>query len=132
MVNSNYKKGYALEYKTKNVLEENGWLAMRSPSSKSPVDIMATKDNKTLLIQCKKTTKQETMHIRDLDAFIELSKKHKTTPLLVYSFNKSPVYIKEIKSPKETLKRLDKHVELIKFLKIVEIENSGNDMIITD
>jgi len=126
---TNYRKGYELEHRTKQFLEKNGWLAMRSPASKTPIDLMATKEGDSLIIQCKKTTKSENMYITGLDPLLELGKKHKTIPLLVYSFHRSPLYVKEVKKPKITVHRLEKHLELEKYLKIKEIRDYDNMII---
>ena len=127
---NNYKKGYALEYRTKQLLERNGWLAMRSPASKTPIDLMATKDGTTVIIQCKKTTASDNMYIRELGPFVELAKKHKALPLLAYSFHGSPVYAKEVKNDRVTVKRIAKHIELEKLLRIREIQ-TDDSMIVT-
>ncbi|MEM0372361.1 MAG: hypothetical protein QXO69_00750 [archaeon] len=127
---NNYRKGYALEHRTKQLLERNGWLAVRSPASKSPMDILATKDGSTVLIQCKKTTTSNTMYINGLEGFVELAKKHKAMPLLAYSFSGTPVYAKVVRGSKVAVKRIDKHIELEKFLKIRDIE-TDDGMIVT-
>ncbi|NYZ79922.1 hypothetical protein H0N95_01575 [Candidatus Micrarchaeota archaeon] len=127
---NNYKKGYALEHKTKQLLEKNGWLAMRSPASKTPIDLMATKDGSTVIIQCKKTTASDSMSITELGPFVDLAKKHKALALLAYSFNGTPVYAKKVDCDRVAVKRIDKHVELEKFLKIRDIQTDDN-MIIT-
>lgn len=127
---NNYKKGYNLEYRTKQVLERNGWLAMRSPASKSPIDLMATKDGSTVLIQCKKTTSSDSMSITELGPLVELAKKHKALPLLAYSFSGTPVYAKKVDCERVAVKRIDKHIELEKLLKIRDIQ-TDDDMIVT-
>ena len=48
MVN-NYQKGYMLEWRCKKMLEERGWMALRSPASRDVADVFATKEGKSLL-----------------------------------------------------------------------------------
>ena len=130
---TNYKRGYALEYKTKKILEENGWFVIRSPASKTPTDIYATKDGENLFIQCKKTTKDKT-YIAGLKSIIKQAKKYKATPVIAYSFNRTPIYAQKITEDKITLDKKAKNTTLKKYLKIRELtknQNYDNSMIIT-
>jgi Holliday junction resolvase len=120
-----------LEYRTKQALEKNGWLSMRSPASKTPVDILATKNGMSIIVQCKKTGVAEAMYLKDLQPFLDISRKYKAIPLLVYSFSGSPLYVREVTGDRVSVRRLDKHVELEKQLKIIEMtQDDGNSMII--
>ena len=51
-----YKKGYAFERELKIHLEKEGWCVIRSGGSKKP-DMIAAKDGKILVIECKSTIK---------------------------------------------------------------------------
>ncbi|NOR84607.1 hypothetical protein GQ473_00670 [archaeon] len=51
-----YKKGYAFERELKKHLEKEGWCVIRSGGSKKP-DIVAAKDGKIIVIECKSTIK---------------------------------------------------------------------------
>lgn len=53
MVLSHYSRGRAKEYKAMSILKKTGWLVARSAASHGPVDIIAAKDGKVLLIQVK-------------------------------------------------------------------------------
>ena len=127
---NNYQRGYALEYRTKQALTKSGWLSMRSPASKTPVDILATKNGLSIIVQCKKTGVAEAMYIKDLEPFLEISRKYKAIPLLVYSFSGSPLYVKEVTEGKVSVHRLEKHVELEKQLKIIEMMQKDDDSMI--
>lgn len=130
---TNYKKGYALEYRAKKLLEKNNWFVIRSPASKTPTDLYATKNGENLFIQCKKTMKEKT-YITGLKEIIKQARKYKATPVIAYSFNRTPIYAKEITENKITLDKKAKNTTLQKYLKIRELtENKDydNSMIIT-
>jgi Holliday junction resolvase len=48
-----YKKGRAFEYATRNVLRGLGYFVLRSPQSRSPLDLVAIKPGTVLMVQCK-------------------------------------------------------------------------------
>jgi len=122
---TNYQRGYSLEKRTTKTLEKHGWLCMRSPASKTAVDILAVKDDYKLLIQCKKTTKEKT-YITGLGDLIKKAKKHSAIPLLVYSFTRMPPFVLEVKKPSIKLERINKHVKLDKYLETLEAGNYEN------
>lgn len=53
MVNQQYNRGRAKEYRVMELLREEGWVAGRSAGSHSPVDIFAAKEGRVLLVQVK-------------------------------------------------------------------------------
>ena len=53
MVNQQYNRGRAKEYRVMELLREEGWVVGRSAGSHSPVDIFAAKEGKVLLVQVK-------------------------------------------------------------------------------
>jgi len=53
VVNQQYNRGRAKEYRVMELLREEGWVAGRSAGSHSPVDIFAAKEGKVLLVQVK-------------------------------------------------------------------------------
>lgn len=53
-LSSMYRLGRALEYRVRDKLKVNGYVAMRSPASKSPIDIIGIKPGQVLFIQCKR------------------------------------------------------------------------------
>lgn len=48
-----YRKGRAFEYRVRDFLRSCGWWVLRSPQSKSPVDLVALKPGRVLMVQCK-------------------------------------------------------------------------------
>jgi len=48
-----YVKGRRFEHYIKDKLEAKGWIVTRSAGSKGPFDLLAVKNGKILLIQCK-------------------------------------------------------------------------------
>lgn len=50
---TNYDRGRAFEYATRDKLIADGYWVMRAAGSKGKVDILAIKDGHTLFVQCK-------------------------------------------------------------------------------
>ena len=114
-----YKRGYSLEWKTKKLLEGQGYMVMRSPASKSESDLIAFDSARKFLIQCKKTGKKgKSLYIYRLGELMRSAQKHGAKPLLVYSFYYSPIYAKEVTKDSEILRTGDRHVLLEKLLKL--------------
>jgi Holliday junction resolvase len=126
----NYKRGYNLELKTKKIMEESGYMVLRSPASKSYSDLIAFDKDHKFLVQCKKTgTKGKSLYIYKLNDLVKAAKKYGAKPLLVYSFYYSPIYAKEIRTDSEILKADGKHIELEKLLKIGKMNEEFDDYI---
>lgn len=53
MVNKNYIKGRAFEYKVKKYFEELGYMTFRSAGSHSIADLIVLLDDRVILLQCK-------------------------------------------------------------------------------
>lgn len=119
---TNYQKGYQLEYKTKKIFEDEGWLATRSPASHSPIDLYVMGKKKNLLIQCK-TTSKDKLYIYGLGELIEKAKENEAVPLLVYSLRYTPPYVMKVENEKVKLKREEEHKKLEEYLK--EIDENG-------
>jgi len=49
-----YRIGRQLEYRVRDHLKKIGYFALRSPGSKSPIDLIAIKPHQVLFIQCKR------------------------------------------------------------------------------
>lgn len=49
-----YRLGREIEYRVRDQLKELGFIAMRSPASKTPIDVMAVRKDCVLLVQCKR------------------------------------------------------------------------------
>jgi Holliday junction resolvase len=53
LVNRNYQKGRAYEYRVMEQLKEDGWVVARSAASHGPVDVFAARSGDVLLVQVK-------------------------------------------------------------------------------
>lgn len=49
-----YKSGRMFEYQVRDYLKSLGFVAMRSPASKSPIDIIAVRPGQVIFVQCKR------------------------------------------------------------------------------
>jgi Holliday junction resolvase len=129
-MNANYRRGYGLEYKVKKMMENLGYMVLRSPASKSFSDLIAFDKDHKFLVQCKKTgTKGKSLYIYKLGELVRAAKKYGAKPLLVYSFYYSPIYAKEIKGDSEILKADERHIELGKFLEVHKLNETCDDYI---
>jgi Holliday junction resolvase len=129
-MNTNYRRGYGLEYKVKKMMEKLGYMVLRSPASKSSSDLIAFDKKHKFLIQCKKTgQKDKNLYIYGLSELVELAKKYGAKPLLVYSFYYSPIYAKTVEGDSEILKVDGRHIELEKLLKIGRLNDETDDYI---
>ena len=129
-MNANYRRGYGLEYKVKKMMENLGYMVLRSPASKSYSDLIAFDKKHKFLIQCKKTGKKgKNLYIYKLGELVKDAKKYGAKPLLVYSFYYSPIYAKEIKEDSEILKVDERHIELGKFLEVHKLNEECDDYI---
>lgn len=77
---SPYRYGRALEYQVRDELRTCKYFVMRSPASKSPVDLVALRTGEVLLIQCKRSGK---MGVTDWNALYRLAQSVGAKPLLV-------------------------------------------------
>lgn len=100
-----YKKGYTFERELKKDLENKGWCVIRSGGSKKP-DMVAAKNGKILIIECKSTTKDNIYLEKE-----EVEKMKKTA----LSFGGDCIY---------AIKRNNKGVCLVDTDQLVEKENS--------
>jgi len=65
---SKYAKGRRIEYKVKNILSKAGWYVWRLAASK-PFDLIAIKNGKILIIECKRgslLTKMERIKLLEI------------------------------------------------------------------
>jgi len=51
---SMYRLGRSFEYRTRDHLRGLGYFVLRSPASKSPIDLVAIRPGRVLLVQCKR------------------------------------------------------------------------------
>ena len=52
---SMYRLGRQVEYRARDILRNMGYFVLRSPASKSPIDLVAIKPGVVLMIQCKRS-----------------------------------------------------------------------------
>jgi Holliday junction resolvase len=101
---TNYGKGYSLEWKVKQALEEAGYFVLRSPASKSELDLIVFDRDRKLFIQCKKTGKDR-LYLYGLKPLMELASRYGAKPLLAYSLYYTPIFAKEVTQDSEILRR---------------------------
>jgi len=77
---SNYSKGRNLEYSVRERLKGLGYTMFRCAGSR-PVDLIAIKESKMLLVECK-TSLNPFLSPNQLNHILEISKKVKATPIL--------------------------------------------------
>lgn len=81
MGNANAAKGTRFEHVVKRDLEERGYFCMRSPASKSPIDVLAVDSSDVLFVQCKTNGRLDPA---EWNVLYELAMKHGGTPLLAF------------------------------------------------
>ncbi|MCD4740725.1 hypothetical protein K8R43_06090 [archaeon] len=89
-----YRSGRSFEYRARNVFREQGYQCDRKAGS-SPYDIIAQKDGQTMFLgECKKTGKNDYIYIAkaDIDKTIEHAQRQNALPILLYGFNRTPVF----------------------------------------
>lgn len=92
-----YQAGRRFEYRARNVFRRCGYQCDRKAAS-SPYDLLVQKDGKTIfLVECKKTGKKDHIYIskEDIAKLVEESERQKATPLVVYGFRRTPVFVVE-------------------------------------
>jgi len=84
MVNKNYQKGRAFEYKIKKAYEKSGYLVFRSAGSHSIADLIAIHPSGLVhLIQCKATTYNK-ISKKELDNLREVANRYNCKPVIAY------------------------------------------------
>ena len=106
-----YRKGASFENLVKDILINDGWLAIRSAGSHSIIDVLAINANEKWIIQCRTSGNLSGNERKEL---ITLAEKHKATPVLAYK-SKGNIVFEEIKSKIPTF-----HYEVVegRFIKI--------------
>lgn len=74
-----YRRGRQLEYRVRDSMEKLGFFVLRSPASKSPVDLVAIKRGLLLLIQCKRAG---SLPPQEWNALFELAQSIGGLPLM--------------------------------------------------
>jgi len=76
---SRYRHGRQFEYQVRDHLRKVGFFALRSPASKSPIDLIAVRPNEVLLVQCKRHGE---LGIKGWNDLFDLAKSCGATPIL--------------------------------------------------
>ena len=76
---SMYRLGRHVEYSVRDDFKKHGYFAMRSPASKSPIDILAVKKGSVVFIQCKRSM---AIGVREWNIFYDLAKSVDAVPIV--------------------------------------------------
>lgn len=79
MANANAAKGIRFERKVRDDLIERGYFCMRSPASKSPIDVLAVSKDDVLFVQAKTNGRLDP---GPWNVLYRLALKHGGTPIL--------------------------------------------------
>jgi Holliday junction resolvase len=74
-----YRRGRALEYLVRDWLRGHGFFAMRSPASKTPIDILAVRHGQVVMVQCKR---HGALGVAEWNEFYQLAKSVGALPVL--------------------------------------------------
>ncbi|HQM37603.1 MAG TPA: hypothetical protein PLN64_01645 [Candidatus Bipolaricaulis anaerobius] len=77
-----YRLGRAVEYRTRDDLKRLGYFVLRSPASKSPVDLAAVKPGIVLLVQCKRSL---ALGVAEWNELLDLARTVGAVPVLAGS-----------------------------------------------
>lgn len=88
-----YKRGRNFEYRVKKDMEKRGYLVIRSPASKSPVDLYCMRKNELVFIQCKLHGQ---IGVPEWNAFFNLSKSVGALPILAENVSGKILYSEAI------------------------------------
>jgi len=83
MANRNRAKGDRFEYKVRDHLRDYGWFVMRSPASKSPIDLLCVRSGhdgpEVMFVQCKTNGRLDP---GEWDILVDLAWEHSADPVL--------------------------------------------------
>ena len=106
-----YYRGRAFEYKVRDDLRKRGYFAMRSPASKSPVDIVAIQKGMILFVQCKLSGDLPT---KEWNALFDLALQTDAIPVLAIKKDKEGIkYFKLISDRRGYSKNLRPKMEIM-------------------
>lgn len=77
-----YRLGRAVEYRVRDDLRKRGWFVMRSPASKSPIDLVAVRTGDVLFIQVKRSM---ALPPKEWNELLEVAEPAGAIPLLAGS-----------------------------------------------
>lgn len=109
MANKNRAAGDRFEYKVRDLLiEGGGWFIMRSPASKSPIDLLAIRAGhdgpEVMFVQCKTNGRLDP---GEWDTLVDLAWEHGAEAVLAYRPSRGMVRFLLLTGHKERGKRLD-------------------------
>ena len=88
-----YQRGRNFEYRVKKDMEKRGYLVLRSPASKSPVDLYCMKKNELVFIQCKLNG---VIGVTEWNTFFDYSKYVGALPILAENVKGKILYSEAI------------------------------------
>lgn len=83
-----YRRGRRFEYRVRDRLCKHGYFVMRSPASKSPIDLVALRPNETVLVQCKIGG---AMGVQEWNEFFDLAISLGAIPILAATVQNSGI-----------------------------------------
>ena len=92
-IDLSYKKGASFERKVRRALENEGYFVIRAAASK-PVDLVAIRDGKTVLVECKSGSSRISK-FRAME-LLKLSRELKVDVLLAYEAEGGKVLIEPL------------------------------------
>lgn len=110
MANKNRAAGDRFEYKVRDMLVDAGWFVMRSPASKSAVDLFITRAGRdhgcseVLFVQCKTNGRLDP---GEWDNLVDLAVQFGADPVLAYRPSRGMVRFLLLTGHKERGRRLD-------------------------
>lgn len=85
MGNKNRAAGDRFEYKVRDHLIDHGWFVMRSPASKSPIDLLTVRAGhdgpEVMFVQCKTNGRLDP---KEWDELLDLAHEHSAEAVLVW------------------------------------------------
>lgn len=116
-----YRRGRAFEYIVRDKLKAKGFYVMRSPQSKSPVDLVAIRHGKVLMVQCKR---HGALGVEEWNGLFDLARSSGATPLLAsFETGRGSLRLFELIGRKDGTKRPQPMVEIT----ITDLEAAGEE-----
>lgn len=84
-----YRKGARFEIEVRDILLEDGWVAVRVAGSHGIIDVLAVKVDVKWFIQCRT---RGNLSGKERNELILLARKHNATPILAYKTKEGTVF----------------------------------------